>query len=564
MQTIPDSWTAARSGLYRMETKVSINGIEYSEEDLVSVSTSSSLFSSATPSIGCCVAKEIDLSFVPKASIPRMAEIKVFTRPIRGGLEPEWLQKGVFYIDTRETNEITGVMTIHGYDAMLKTEQPYCPDGSGTWPRSMATVVNDICGRIGVTLDSRTVISSEYVCQLDTTLTQRQYLSYIAVAHGGNWTITDAGALRLVPFVASAPVADVGKQVQQLDTSPAFEPITKVILWCTDEDAFIAGDDTGRTIEADFPWATQKIADAVHAALKGFVYQPYTATHGRLNSEVELGDAVAVNGLTGQVADVRTTFNSMCLSDFSAPADEEVDHEYHYTTSEKRMARRISKMTSELRVMADSIEGVVEDMEENRSEFQQTAEGFEQRISNAEGDIAEITQTTAGFSQRISNAEGDIAEISQTTDGFNQRISNAEGDIVEINTSLEGVAYKSSLAAGTTVINGGCITTGTIDASKATISNLTVTNANIVSLDADKITVAGKSLGGSSSYLSAIYAAYGSITELSSHVLTLNFNSPDEGVPVEITGAGVKVGSNALVSWSDIIAGGQNATAVFG
>lgn len=563
MQAIPSSWAEARNGLYRMETRILINDIEYSEEELVSVSTTSSLFSSSTPSIGCCVAKEIDLSFLPKGTIPRMAEIKVFTRPVRKGLETDWLQKGVFYIDTRVTDEVSGVMTVHGYDAMLKTEQLYCPDGSGTWPRSMAAIVNDICGCIGVTLDSRTVISSEYVCQLDTTLTQREYLSYIAVAHGGNWTITDTGFLRLVPFFSGTPVVDIGKQVQQLDTSPSFEPITKVILWCTDEDAFISGDDTGRTIEADFPWATQKIADTVHASLNGYVYQPYTATHGRLNSEVELGDAVAVNGLTGQVADLRTTFNSMCLSDFSAPADEEVDHEYHYTSSEKRLARQVSKMTSELRVMADSIEGVVEDLEENRSEFQQTAEGFEQRISSAEGDIAEISQTADTLEQRIISAEGTASEALQTADSVILRLTSAEGDIVEINASLEGVAYKSSLADGTTVINGGCITTGIIDASKATISNLTVTNANIVSLDAGKITVSGQSLGGSSSYLDSIYSATGTITNLSSMRLSLITNSPDEGETAYLTAAGVQIGSGTLLSWSDIISGGES-TAVFG
>ena len=212
MQTIPTGWAEARSGLYRWETKVSVNGVDYSEADIISVSTSSSLFSSNAPSIGCCVSKELDLSFIPKASIPRMAEIKVFTRPILTGVETGWLQKGVFYIDTRETNEVTGVMTVHGFDAMLKTEQPYSPDASGTWPRAMSTVVNDICSSIGVTLDSRTTISSSYVCQLDTTLTMRTYLSYIAVAHGGNWIMTDAGELRLIGL------ADIPAEINYLIT----------------------------------------------------------------------------------------------------------------------------------------------------------------------------------------------------------------------------------------------------------------------------------------------------------------------------------------------------------
>ena len=573
MQTIPKGWNEARQGLYRMETKVSIADIEYTEADLVAVSTSSSLFSSSAPSIGCCVSRELDLSFKPKGIIPRMAEIKVFTRPILPGVDSEWLPKGVFYIDTRETDEVTGVMTVHGYDAMLKTEQPYSPTALGTWPRAMSTVVADICDSIGVELDERTAISDSYHCQLDTTLSQRAYLSYIAVAHGGNWVLTDIGKLRLVPFTASdRVVADIGTQVQTLDTAPAFQPISKVVLWCTDDAYFAAGDDTGRVMEADFPWATQEICNAIYNALEGFVYQPYTATRGRLPVEVELGDTVSVNGIVGQVAEMRTVFNSMCLSDFSSPADEEVDHEYHYTSSEKRLARQVSKMTSELRVMADSITSEVtarkEADDELSSKVTQTAESITAEVTarkNADTALeSKITQTAESIESRVSDAETNASVALQTANGFSQRITNAEGDITEIEVSLEGVAYKSSLADGTTVINGGCITTGTIDASKATIKNLTVTNANIVSLDADKITVAGKSLGAASSVLDAIYSAYGSITELSSHGLTLNFNSPDEGLPVEITGAGVKVGTNALVSWSDIIAGSQTATAVFG
>lgn len=527
MQTIPTGWAEARSGLYRWETSVSVNSVDYGEADIISVSTSSPLFSSSAPSIGCCVSKEIDLAFVPKASIPRMAEIKAFTRPILSGVETERLQKGVFYIDTRETNEVTGVMTIHGFDAMLKTEQPYCPDASGTWPRAMSTVVSDICESIGVTLDSRTSISSEYVCQLDTTLTMRQYLSYIAVAHGGNWVITDAGKLRLVPFVAEDSVANLGKRAQKLESAPVFQPITKVVLWCTDEEYFAAGDDTGRTIEADFPWATQEIANAVLAKLNGYVYQPRTVTKGALPPEVEIGDTVTVNSLEVQVAEITTTFDSMCLSDFAAPADEEIDHEYHYVSSEKRLARQVSKMSAELRVTAEDI------------------------------------------TARVENAEGMASEAQQTADGFSQRITDAEGNITEIKISLEGVVYTSSLADGTTVINGGCITTGTIDANKVNIQNLTVANGNITSLDVGKLTVNGAAISASNPWDNAYHNnVYVSANNNGGGELQLDCYV-DGGTT--LTGDGVTAGYGTnpagYASWNQIVKvaqGGGTSTAVFG
>ena len=327
-----------------------------------------------------------------------------------------------------------------------------------------------------------------------------------------------------------------------LDTAPAFSPFTGVKLWCDDTNFVFSGDDTGRVLEADLPWATQEIADSVLASIVGFQYQPFSAQNALLDPAAELGDGVSVGGVYSVLATCDTNFGAMCASNISAPADEEIDHEYHYTSPEKRMERRVSKMTSELRVMSDSISGIVEDVEGNLAEFEQTAE-----------------QLTA----RVESAEGAATEAQQTAEGFSQRITDAEGNIAEIEFSLEGVVYESSLAEGTTTINGGCITTGTIDASKAKISNLTVTNANITSLDAGKLTVAGQSIGGTGSYLDNIYAAKGTITTLTSHGLTLDVNSADEGVAVLVTAAGVKVGSNAIIPWSTIIAGGES-TAVFG
>ena len=327
-----------------------------------------------------------------------------------------------------------------------------------------------------------------------------------------------------------------------LDTAPAFAPFTGVKIWADDEHVFFAGNETGRVLEAEFPWATQDIANNVLASISGFVYQPFSAQNALLDPAAELGDSVSVGGVTSVLASIDTNFNALCASNIAAPSDEEIDHEYHYTTPEKRMEKRVSSMTSELRVMSDRIEGVVEDVNENSSRITQTAEELTARVESAEGAASEAKQTAEGFEQRITDAEGAASEALQTANSFSWRITDAEGNISSIEQTLDGVVYMSN--NGTTVIDGSYIKTGT--------------------LEANKLIVAGQSLGGTSSFLDAIYAVYGSITSLSSHGLTLHFNSPDEGVSVQITAAGVKVGSNSLVSWSDIIAGGTGGTAVFG
>lgn len=145
-----------------VQWQAEIAGVIYSQDRIVSCSVSNQLFSAKTLSVGSCCGAEIDLSIRNPGEIPRMAEIDLFARLSGKAGESEWIPKGVFYIDTREVDnrENSGntndIMTIHGYDAMLKAEQVYLQQGDvGTWPRAMTTVVNEICTRMEVELDSQ-------------------------------------------------------------------------------------------------------------------------------------------------------------------------------------------------------------------------------------------------------------------------------------------------------------------------------------------------------------------------------------------------------------------------
>ena len=101
---------------------------------------------------------------------------------------------------------MTGVMTIHGYDDMLKAEQVWEPAQSLEFPMPMDDAVNVIAGLMGVTLDPRTQISHTYTIDYPANdYTLRDVLKFIAVSNGGNWTITRNNQLLLVPLVGSTP-----------------------------------------------------------------------------------------------------------------------------------------------------------------------------------------------------------------------------------------------------------------------------------------------------------------------------------------------------------------------
>lgn len=103
----------------------------YGDDILISVKTLRQVFPDNVPVVGGCTCGEIDVEMImPKGTIPRQAELKPFTRLLSNvdGSHSEWLPKGTFYIDTRDNtrnDDDLDILRIHGYDAMLKTEQDY-------------------------------------------------------------------------------------------------------------------------------------------------------------------------------------------------------------------------------------------------------------------------------------------------------------------------------------------------------------------------------------------------------------------------------------------------------
>lgn len=189
---------------HEKEIKLNIAGVEYGMDNIVSCSTSGGIFS--TPGIGNCASRQIDFVIKNPGEIPRQAKIQVFVRLILGEQASEWIPKGVFFFSTRKTDKVTGAMTVKGYDAMLKTEQTWLtPDyGTENWPMPQADAVADIAARIGVEVDSRTVLSTAfpvaYPINENGDLTMREVLGYIAVSNAGNWIITDEGKLLLIGY----------------------------------------------------------------------------------------------------------------------------------------------------------------------------------------------------------------------------------------------------------------------------------------------------------------------------------------------------------------------------
>lgn len=175
----------------------------YDESILMNVTTIRQVFSNNKPQVGCCVAGEIDLEMLkPAGELPRMAQLVPYVRLSNGVEHSEWIQKGVFFVDTRVSNKDDSgleILSLHGYDAMMKAEQDYA-GASLPWPNTDINVVRDIAGIMGVQLEAESAekINLGYTIQLPSGYTCREVLGYVAAMYAGCFVMSDMGELKLI------------------------------------------------------------------------------------------------------------------------------------------------------------------------------------------------------------------------------------------------------------------------------------------------------------------------------------------------------------------------------
>ena len=151
-------------------------------------------------------------------------------------------------------------------------------------------------------------------------------------------------------------VVSLARRISSLDVSPQFDNYSKVVIHVSDETTYVAGNDTGRTLEIDNPFGTQAMARNILAQLTGYQYQPYTAQGALLDPAAEIGDAVNMRGAYGGIYTRERTFGRLMKADVSAPHDEEINHEYQFESPEKREFKRsIGEVKASLIIANDRI-----------------------------------------------------------------------------------------------------------------------------------------------------------------------------------------------------------------
>lgn len=185
-----------------------------------------------------------------------------------------------------------------------------------------------------------------------------------AIKFGNDFVVMNARG-RDGSYPDSSDGQNIYKNARNLQNLGLLQPFTGVKLWWSRENsyedqevtvegetttekvevenAYMAGDDTGRVLEADCPWATQEMADAILTQIEGYVWQGAVVEGAEITPAAELGDPVICDGVAFPLCSLSVTYDGAYAPTISAPADEEVDYEYHY---ESEVDRKINRKVS--------------------------------------------------------------------------------------------------------------------------------------------------------------------------------------------------------------------------
>lgn len=311
-------------------------------------------------------------------------------------------------------------------------------------------------------------------------------------------------------------IVALARRVSQVDVSPQFDNYSKVVIHVSDDTAYVAGNDTGRTLEIDNPFGTQQMANNMLASLTGYQYQPYQAQGALLDPAAEIGDAASIRGNYGGIYTRSRTFGRLMKADISAPTDEEINHEYQFETpQERQFKRQIDEVKASLIIANDRIDASVTRTGGSQSSFGWSLTSDAHRWYANGQEVMAIT--ASGLS-----VKGNVQATTGTIGGFNISATSIWNNI-----SSFGGSQSSGVYIGTNGIQLGqsfkVTSTGAVTATNISAANMTLTGT--LNIGGENISAAVLRSGAQSAYSTGSYWSGGAAGGYSFSNATINGTS---------------------------------------
>nr|DAE53167.1 MAG TPA: tail protein [Caudoviricetes sp.] len=427
MQKRPKGWETARDDPNHVgELMITIDGTQYTGEDIVSCEIERDLLEN-TVEVGNATAAVLTLEINQKGTITKRAKVVVQYRLVLDDAKTDYIPQGTYWINTREASGRYLKLTC--YDAMLMGQQNYLSDTTADdWPKQESACAAEIAQRIGVELDSRSSIGTgdNHMVSMPVGRTMRDVLQQIGAANGGNWCITPAGKLYLVPL------AGTGDSLPEVSGAPdcgAAQSVTGVrVVRNSTDTPLLSGDETGTVLEVENENGTQAMADELAQKLKGLNYAPYTCDQRHIDPVAEAGDKITIGGTAYVAYNIKMTLGPSHYADLEAPAEAgELEEEYPYLSETKRTQKEletVTKSVSEIRKDQEKIETEVSKTKKTVAETQEDIEAARKEAEEkSELAAKQAKEYTDGQLLNYSTTEETKSLIQQTKDSITSEVS---------------------------------------------------------------------------------------------------------------------------------------------
>ena len=200
----------------------------------------------------------------------------------------------------------------------------------------------------------------------------------------------------------------IGPNVLGSFSAPAaMQSWSRVVVQVDDDTSYEAGTDTGKTLTVSIPYGTPQLAQDILDRIRGQSYQPYAAETALLDPAAELGDAVEVRSIYGGIYKRDRDLSKLYSATIAAPADEEIDHEYPYKSSQQRQIIRQRKQSkANFEILSNKIALAVSALEDADRKLQASIQVEADRITQEVTD--RISQNNV-LSSQITQQAGEIA-----------------------------------------------------------------------------------------------------------------------------------------------------------
>lgn len=362
-------------GNWRAESRLDVYSADgatfiysFGEDRLIDMNTNRALMPDTSLSVGNAIVGEIEANFYPLdtngdfVTIPKNATLKPYFRIVDTVTndKSEWIQKGIFNIETRNMDVESGRLTVHGYDPMRKLEFGV-PWYNTNLSNGAGILLSYLAGEIGVTLDPRVY---DYINSLDPfllspkdgetlgfeqdVLSARYILEAFCGTHFANAFITNDGTLMVLPIdgLAVLPSSNVAISVVSCDGADeihrknpqSVSGVNAVFnAFGGDQEAFFG---TTNDVVMNVLCPANCLTDGTFTDLLSDYSQwtdyPYSASNALINPAADLGDMFI---LTRGIIDRRVLrniyrqklyFGPLMRSDVSSPRGDMSEFENEY------------------------------------------------------------------------------------------------------------------------------------------------------------------------------------------------------------------------------------------